>query len=90
MIWLILLGQLLPLAAVAAAGVVGFRLFMRPYGPAIARREAWREERKAIEAELVLWTHRQTNFDQLRELQGRLAAHDVLEPALPRWMFWVR
>lgn len=79
--------ELWPLFVLAA--VVALVLWVRAR-PVLAARAAWEAERKLLEAELARKSHGTDGLDAMVEVQGRIAAHDVLRPALPRWMFWRR
>lgn len=85
-LWMIVV-ELWPLLVLAA--VVGVVLW-RQARPALRARAAWEYERKALEAEMVRASHAAGGIEGLVEVQGRLAAHDVLKPELPRWLFWRR
>lgn len=78
------LGPLLVLFAIA-----GMVLWRRAR-PALTARAAWEAERRALEAEVVRQSHVAGGIETLVEAQGRLAAHEVMKPELPRWLFWRR
>lgn len=79
--------ELWPIFVLLAVVGVGLWLQARP---ALRARAAWEGERKLLEAELARASHGDGGLDAMVEVQGRIAAHDVLRPALPRWMFWRR
>ncbi len=85
-LWIILV-ELWPLLVLAAVVSV---VLWRQAQPALRARAAWEGERRALEAELERASHATGGIDGLVEVQGRLAAHDVLKPTLPRWLFWKR
>lgn len=85
-LWVVFV-ELWPVLLLAA---IGAAVLWRRARPALRARQAWEGEHKLLEAEVVRLSHVHGEIEALVEAQGRLAAHEVLKPEVPRWLFWRR